>query len=166
MSIYVPLKVTLLEVCGINHALKAMRNPHMSHDYANAESDMNLAARLVRSGDEHAKFSRGVIAYFEMDMQIGFMLEFDTYRVGVECLSTSSTMHTDLRGMKGPELAEAKQANLPNVIYHRTVMASYQALRRIHLQRRNHRHPDWQLFCSWIETLPYFDTLIMPERCG
>lgn len=72
-------------------------------------------------------------------------------------------MHRDLRGMKGAELAEAKQAGLPDVVYRQTTMASYQALRRIYQQRRHHRHPDWTRFCFWIETLPHFDALIWPE---
>lgn len=160
---YRPLEITTLEICGLQHALRAMRNPRMSHDKANPEDDLRLAAKLVNAGDEHAKALRGVVAYFELKMQIGWMLEWDTYRIGTEVLSTSSTMHLDHKGLSGPELAAAKQANLPNVIYTQTAMASYQALRRAYLQRRHHRHPDWQLFCNWIETLPHFNTLIIPS---
>lgn len=163
MSQYHPLRIRLLEVAGIDHALSAMRNPHMSHDRATPASDLALAAKLIRAGDEHAKAIRGVIAWFEMDMQAGWMIELDTYRIGVETLSTSSTMHIDHRGLTGPALAEAKQAHLPDVIYHRTMLASYQALRRIYQQRRHHRHPDWHIFCDFIEALPQFDMLIFPE---
>jgi hypothetical protein len=159
---YVPLKVTLQEVCGLAWSLRAMRNPMLSHEKASLEADLKLAAKLIRAGDEHAKAIRGVIAYFELQMQIGWMVEWDTYRIGVETLSTSSTMYIDHKGKKGPELAEAKQTNLPNVVYRRGAMASYQALRRIYHQRRHHRHPDWQIFCDWIESLPYFDRLIWP----
>jgi hypothetical protein len=159
---YIPLKVELQEVCGLEWALRAMRNPMLSHEKASLEADLKLAAKLIRAGDEHAKAIRGVIAYFELEMQIGWMVEWDTYRIGVETLSTSSTMYIDHKGRKGPELAEAKQANLPSVVYRRGVMASYQALRRIYQQRRHHRHPDWQVFCDWLESLPYFDQLIWP----
>lgn len=160
---YIPLKIETLEVCGIPWALKAMRNPWMSHDKASEESDLRLAAKLIKAGDPDAKFARGIIVYFECEMQIGFQVEWDTYRIGVECLSTSSTMHLDLKGMKGPELAAAKQENLPNVVYRRTFVASYQALRRVYFQRRNHRHPDWTIATQWIETLPHFNSLIVPE---
>ena len=162
-TLYQPLQIKTLEVCGVTHALHAMRNPMLSHDKATTEADLKLAAKLIRAGDEHAKAIRGVIAYFELQMQIGWMIEWDTYRIGVEVLSTSSTMHLNHRGMKGADLAEAKQANLPNVRYTQTAMASYQALRRIYFQRRNHRHPDWQIFCRWIESLPHFSNLIVPE---
>lgn len=33
---------------------------------------------------------------------------------------------------------------------------NYQQLKTIYQQRRNHRLPDWQVFCDWIETLPRF----------
>ena len=38
---------------------------------------------------------------------------------------------------------------------------SYQTLRRIYVQRRNHRLPIWQKFCAWIQTLPFADELIL-----
>lgn len=31
---------------------------------------------------------------------------------------------------------------------------NYRALKNIYHQRRNHRLPDWQVFCDWVETLP------------
>lgn len=163
---YKPLTIRTLEVAGAQHALGAMRNPHLSHDRATPEGDLALAAKLIRAGDEHAKALRGIVVWFEVDMQVGFMLEFDTYRIGIDCLSTSSTMHLDLRASKGVELAKVKQANLPNVYYHRTMLASYQTLRRMYLQRRDHRHPDWQVFCDWVETLPHFEHLINPVKAA
>lgn len=38
---------------------------------------------------------------------------------------------------------------------------SYQSLRRIYQQRRNHRLPHWHIFCDWIKTLPFADELIL-----
>jgi len=37
---------------------------------------------------------------------------------------------------------------------------SYQSLRRLYLQRHNHRLPEWQYFIQAIETLPYKDELL------
>ena len=65
--------------------------------------------------------------------------------------------------MGGEELEAAKDA-IPMGHMQKTVdMFSYQTLRRIYIQRRNHRLPMWQKFCAWIETLPFFDLLIMPN---
>lgn len=33
---------------------------------------------------------------------------------------------------------------------------NYQQLKTIYQQRRNHRLPEWQAFCDWLETLPHF----------
>ena len=162
---YSKLKIKTLKISGKSIALSAMRNPFESHDKADGGvKDLALASKLIKAGDEHAKAIRGIIVYADMHFQIGFMVELDTYRIGVETLSTSSTMHLNHRGLKGTKLAIAKQLNLPNVYYHRTAMFSYQALRTIHKQRRNHRHPDWQVFCDWIENLDNFNTLIRPEK--
>lgn len=158
---YKPLEIKTLDVVGVEWALRGMRNPMMSHEKASFEADLKLASKLIRAGDEHAKAIRGIMVYFELDCQIAWFVEWNTYRIGVEVLSTSSTMHLNHKGMKGPELAEAKQAGLSEVVYRQTAMASYQALRRIHAQRRKHRHPDWQIFCDWIEGLPWAGELIL-----
>jgi hypothetical protein len=161
---YVPMGIKTLEVCGISWALRAMRNPHMSHGKSTPDADLKLAEKLVQAGDEHAKAVRGMIVYFELTCQVGWFVEWDTYRHGKEVLSTSSMMHSDaLAGLIGVALAEEKQALLPITRYTQTCLASYQCLRRVYKQRRHHRHPDWQIFCNWIETLPHARQLILPR---
>ena len=160
MTSYMPVQIKLLEVVGVKWAFLAMRNPRMNHHKSNFLADVGLASKLIAAGDSHGKSMRGIIVYFELDCQIGWFVEWATYRVGIEVLSTSSTMLQDYAGMKGKDLAEAKQNNLANVVYHQTAIASYQALRRIYHQRRSHRHPDWKIFCDWIEALPYAHELI------
>lgn len=46
----------------------------------------------------------------------------------------------------------------------RTLVMSYQALRRIYFQRRNHSLPVWKVICKYIETLPYSKELITIEK--
>lgn len=38
---------------------------------------------------------------------------------------------------------------------------NYRCLRNIYKQRKNHPLPEWKEFCSWIETLPYADILLI-----
>ena len=171
---YRPLEIVAYEVVGIPWAMKAMRLPKKStgdtifrcDGYPNAflrhigPRDLHLASNLVKAGPDHAKAIRGIIVYLEIKLQVGFMIEFETYRHGVECLSTSSAMHGELAHLKGEELAEQKQLDLPDKVYTRILTLSYQALRNMYKARRQHRHPDWQIFCDWIETLPYANELI------
>lgn len=163
-EIYTPLKVTCDTVKGIDFALKCMRfpKPQKKEEYS-LEENLKLAANLVKGGDEHAKAIRGIMVWFTVEMGISFMIEWDTYRQGIDCLSSTSQMHTDMKHLKGEELAIRKQENAPNVVYKRGYVANYQTLRRMYKQRRNHKHPDWQIFCDFIEKLPYFDSLIYPE---
>jgi len=156
---YIPLKVELLQLAGMGPSFEAMRLP-LGSTSDGFSKDIALASKLIKAGDDHAKAMRGIIAYVKIQMQVGFMIEFETYRAGVECLSTSSAMHMDLKNMSGPELAEKKQVDLPMKYYTRIATISYQALRNMYFARRNHRHPDWQIFCDWIEELPYAAELI------
>jgi len=166
---YTPLRIELRELSGLHPSLEAMRTPKASASdtvWGNdiiGDADSNLAKRLIMAGPDHAKFVRGIIVYLRLYLQVGWMIEFETYRHGVECLSTSSTMHGELRKLSGPELAKEKQKGLAKKVYIRSVLISYQALRAMYRARRNHRHPDWQIFCDFIETLPHFDILIIPE---
>ena len=34
---------------------------------------------------------------------------------------------------------------------------NYQQLKTIYGQRKNHRLPEWRIFCKWLETLPYHE---------
>lgn len=46
----------------------------------------------------------------------------------------------------------------------RIQMFSYQALRRIYFQRKDHRLPMWREFCDWIKSLPFAKQLITCEK--
>lgn len=60
------------------------------------DKDLELAKRLIKAGDEHAKSIRGVVAYLKIQAPRFWWVEMDTYRIGCECLSSESTMHTIL----------------------------------------------------------------------
>lgn len=123
--------------------------------------DLHLLSVLIKRGDEHAKVLRGIMVYAEIAAPIWFYRELETYRIGRERLSCESTMHIECRGLGGEELEKAKD-EIPMGHIQKTVdVFSYQTLRRIYIQRRNHRLPMWRDFCKWIETLPYADELIL-----
>ena len=167
---YKPLKIVDYEIVGINWAMEAMRLPKnsvgdsdlllLAIDTEIGPKDLHLASNLVKAGNDHAKAIRGINVYLEIKLQVGWMIEFETYRHGVECLSTSSSMHCELAQLHGEELAEQKQNDLPSKQYTRILTISYQTLRSMYKARRHHKHPDWQIFCDWIETLPYAKELI------
>lgn len=173
--------IRILEIAGLGSALRALRLPFgkecrsevdfsidtigdnlKTHsEVAFNAKDIALFAALVKRGDEHAKVLRGVVVWLEMNAPIYFYRELETYRCGRERLASESTMHINCKGLSGEELEKAK-AEIPMGLMQRTVdMYSYQTLRRIYFQRRNHRLPVWHKFCELIKTLPYADELIL-----
>lgn len=125
------------------------------------ERDLTLMSTLIKRGDEHAKALRGIIAYAEINAPRFWWVEMDTYRIGSERLSSESTMHIQGRGMSTEELVKMKSELTEGTMQKRVQYFSYQALRRIYQQRRNHRLPHWHIFCDWIKTLPFANELIL-----
>jgi len=168
--IYKDLKIEATSINGFQESVEAMRLPKNSESdsyfvekaFVLGDGDKKLAGRLIKAGNDHAKAMRGIIVWATHTAMVGWILEFQTYRHGVEWLSTSSSMHGELKELKGYELAEKKQKDLPEKLYTTSYHLSYQALRSIYFARRKHRHPAWRQYCQWIESLPYFDCLIAP----
>ena len=186
------MKIETLEIAGLAGALKALRLPfgkemrskaytiHNRNGQVSDEEgtwflseygadiqihpdDLKLMKRLIINGDEHAKVMRGIMVWVEIEAPIWFYRELETYRIGRERLASESTMHIECRGLRGEELEKAKD-EIPMGHIQKTVdVFSYQTLRRIYFQRRNHRLPMWHDFCHWIETLPYAEELIICE---
>lgn len=179
------IKINTIEIAGLGSVLQALRLPFgkecRSHGEFNIEvqdserfktssftyineKDLHLLSTLIKRGDEHAKAIRGLVVYAQIEAPVWFYRELETYRVGRERLSSESTMHIDCKGLSGEELEKAKD-EIPMGKTQKTVdMFSYQALRRIYFQRRNHRLPMWHDFCRWIESLPYSKELITIEK--
>ena len=67
------------------------------------------------------------------------------------------------RGMNTEELVKMKSNLTEGTMQRRVQYFSYQTLRRIYYQRKDHRLPHWHKFCAWIESLPYAKELIL---CG
>lgn len=181
------INIKTIEIAGLASTLQALRLPFgkecrsvidyngycvshedLSWDFSNTgwidTKDLQLMSTLVKRGDEHAKALRGIVVYAGIEAPIWFYRELETYRIGRERLSSESTMHVECKGLSGEELEFAKD-NIPMGHIQKTVdMFSYPTLRRIYKQRHNHRLPMWHDFCAWIESLPFFDTLIMPDK--
>lgn len=45
----------------------------------------------------------------------------------------------------------------------RTVMLNYEVLANIYKSRKNHKLDEWIDFCSWVETLPYFNEICLED---
>ena len=122
--------------------------------------DLTLMQTLVKRGDEHAKVVRGIMVWAKITAPVYWWAEAECYRAGHERLASESTMHIDVRGLSGEELQGAKAAIPMGKELTKVDMFSYQTLRRIAIQRHNHRLPEWHQFIDWIKTLPLAEELI------
>ena len=123
--------------------------------------DLTLMSTLVKRGDEHAKVVRGINVWAKITAPVYFWAEAECYRAGHERLASESTMHIDCRGLTGQELQRAKAQIPMGKELTKVDMFSYQTLRRIVVQRHNHRLPEWHVFVDWIKTLPFSQELIL-----
>lgn len=175
--------VNTIEIGGLGAALSALRLPFskdcrskvdfnlITEDEINLiqyrtiitleQKDLDLMQTLLKRGDEHAKVLRGVIVWCEINAPRFWWQEMDTYRVGTDRLGSESTMHVQCQGLSENELIEQKENLLEGTMQKRVQLFSYQTLRRIYEQRKNHRLPHWHKFCYWIKTLPYSKELII-----
>lgn len=178
------IQIKTLEIAGFRSVLEALRLPYgkecrsetsfsfdkvgnqVKGNYSSdiEDKDLLLLSTLVKRGDEHAKVIRGIMVYAEISAPIWFYRELETYRIGRERLASTSTMHIECKGLQGEELEKAKD-DIPMGHVQKTIdFFSYQTLRRIYFQRKNHRLPMWHDFCSWIETLPFAKEFITLEK--
>ena len=181
------MKIETIEVAGLAGALTALRLPfgkearskmyitvkhwkegidnpyHVWKNGAEVEinnRDLTLMQTLVKRGDEHAKVVRGINVWAKITAPVYFWAEAECYRAGHERLASESTMHIDCRGLTGQELQRAKAQIPMGKELTKVDMFSYQTLRRIVVQRHNHRLPEWHQFIAWIKTLPLAEELI------
>lgn len=178
--------IRLLEIAGMVSALEALHLP-FGKDCASGTSfkfgevngklstqsfadmnpkDIQLMQRLANNGDEHAKVLRGIIVWLEIDAPRYLWQEIDTYRVGTDRLASESTMHMQCKGMNTDELLAAKAGLTEGTMQKRVQMFSYQTLRRMYFQRKNHRLPQWKEFCAFVENLPLAKELITTVRAS
>jgi hypothetical protein len=110
------IKIENVEVVGLEHALRGMRNPKNSwdksdssecnmsgdyqckdchrgiSDYCVGDNDLDLMKRLAKGGPVHAKYRRMIVVYLDITAPLYWWKEFDTYKVGTVS-NSCSTMH-------------------------------------------------------------------------
>lgn len=171
------IEIKTLEIAGMRSVLEALRLPfgkecrssvYAAYEYNESnnllvtksssiihEKDLHLLSALTKRGDEHAKVLRGLNVWAEINAPRYYWQEMDTYRIGTERLSSESSMHIQGKDLNTEELVKMKSELKEGTMQKRIQMFSYQCLRRIWVQRHNHRLPEWHDFCGWIESLPY-----------
>lgn len=105
------IKITNIQTCNWDAAIRGMRNPLESWSKSDTRmecpdegterwcgepiigpNDLDLMKRLVNAGTDHSKFMRMITVSFDIVAPLYWWKEFDTYRIGV-VRNSCSTMH-------------------------------------------------------------------------
>jgi hypothetical protein len=62
--------------------------------------------------------------------------------------------------MQNDMLVSAKRILPEGFLQLRTLSTNYAELLNIYFQRKNHRLPEWKVFCNYVEQLPYMKDFI------
>jgi hypothetical protein len=185
------ITVNILDVYGLNivgryvglPVNKVLSDVHPDDQHIPAHK-LNTLTKLIAAGDEHASIMRHVNAHLLIQAPRYWWVQWDKYRAGMEMYS-GSTMHTLMKRpstdddftpetspMANDNLTQSiatgllvtAKANLPEgYLQTRLILVSYQTLRRVWLQRRGHKLPEWAEFIRVIWECPYADELIFVE---
>ena len=93
------IEIKNLDVSDFSIAMFAMHNSYSnwgkkdSVSYDLGKNDLKLLKSLVKAGDSHSKCLRMINVTMDITAPLYWWKQFDTYKIGVNCISTS-TMHT------------------------------------------------------------------------
>ena len=144
------------------------------------ERAKKLAKTAIGSG--HDQFLTSIIVQFDLTFPLKAWVELQRYHF-IDFCSSMSTMHRiinmdidkycnkyvseNIKSILRAYILEYKEnpteENFRKVIYNipsgfeytARLTTNYRQLKTIYSQRKNHRLPDWRIFCEWIETLPH-----------
>jgi hypothetical protein len=180
--------VTNVKVFGLEDSVRASKYP-MSVDIESLTDEITDRTRKLAScevGSGHDQFLTGVIVQFDLTFSLKAWTEAQRYHF-LDFVSSQSTMHRiakmDISNGCNPYVTREAIENLLvlvrqynddttpenylKVLYNiptgfqltARMTTNYRQLKTIYRQRKNHRLPEWRIFCQWIETLPYSELI-------
>ena len=185
-------KVDLVGVYGLEESVIGSKFP-MSTDITKLNSQITNTVNNLASADigsAHDQFLTGITVIFDLTFSNKAWVEAERYRF-LNFISSQSTMHRiskfdipsccnsyvtantlnecarlqeEYNNDPSPENYLKLLYNLPSGFeLTARMVTNYRSLKNIYAQRRNHRLPDWHVFCDWCETLPHFKEWFVKE---
>lgn len=171
-------------IYGLKNSFRVSKFP-MSVNSDKCNSEYTNTVKMLgtaKKGSGHDNFLKGVVVQFDLSFTIKAWTEAERYH-WFDIVSSQSTMHK-ISSMNYDECFckyvtdnTKNEMNRLKDIYNKTkktedylallyncptgtiltagVTTNYQQLKTIYAQRKNHRLPEWRMFCDWIKTLPY-----------
>ena len=185
--------ISNIEVYGLDRAVRASKFPMLT-DISRATSEITPTVKKLASspiGSAHDNFIRGIIAKFDLSFTNKAWVEAERYHF-LQFDSSQSTMHRiskmdikpncceyvtkntikEVERLKKIYLDNQTPENYLTLLYNipsgfiitAGMTTNYQQLKTIYYQRRNHRLPEWRLFCKQLEDeFPMFKELVLGD---
>lgn len=149
-----------------------------------SEKDYKRANTLANTsiGSGHDQFLTSIIVQFDLTFPLKAWVELQRYHF-IDFCSSMSTMHRITKMNLSKCCNEYVDKNIVDILekliynynenptnenfykviynipsgfeYSARLTTNYRQLKTIYSQRKNHKLPDWHVFCKWIEELPY-----------
>lgn len=185
--------VSNVKVYNLGNAVRGAKFP-MALDttkMTNEIKPVTLSLGNAKPASGHDCFLKGIQVVFDLKWTVKASVELQRYHF-IDFVSSQSTMHRiskfDLDGqyikyvdqriidiMKEKQKAynenptkegylELLYSNPCGFQLTAEMTTNYLQLKTIYNQRKTHRLPEWQEFCKWCETLPYFSELCLGKK--
>ena len=184
--------ISNVQVYGLEESIKRSKYPMSTDTSACTTEPTKTTYSLSRAsvGSGHDNWLNGVIVQFDLTFTNKAWVEAERYHF-LDFVSSQSTMHRITKfnldkayiEYTDPRMIEIMQQlvaqynadptpdNYLKVLYSNPagfkitagMTTNYRQLKTIYYQRKNHRLPEWRVFCEWITTLPMFKELILEE---
>jgi hypothetical protein len=162
------IHIELVEYAGYQSAMIGITIPTEAE--RTAQQRIEIGQRLVKLSDSHSKFSRFLIVYLLISAPRYWWQQFDTYRVGIEKVSSSTMVKFRKKGtlltkddfvndvsqdsidsinklLKDNANINEIKASLPEgFLQKRIVSMNMQAFNRIITDRLSHKLQEWEEF--------------------
>ena len=181
-------KIENIKVFGIEDSFKASKYPFAIDVNAvdGSMTDRIKSLANCKIGTGHDVMMQGIIVQFDLTFSNKAWVELQRYHF-IDFVSSQSTMHCiskmDIKCMCNDYVSDVviKEVERLKEIYLKTkdsedylrllynipsgfeltarMTTNYRQLKTIYKQRRNHRLPDWHIFCDFIEKLPHSELI-------
>jgi len=184
------MKIENTQIYGLDNAIKCSKYP-MATDTTKVDTEITNTVKKLGSsglGEGHNQFLTGIIVQFDLTFSNKAWVELQRYHF-IDFISSQSTMHriskmdikescneyvtnntiNELIRLKEIYLKTQDKNDYLRLLYNipsgfeltAGMTTNYRQLKTILNQRRQHKLPDWQMFCDWIEALPMFKELCL-----
>lgn len=185
--------ISNVNVYGLENAIVGSKYP-MAVDLSSLTDELTdrcISLAQSEKGSGHDNWLNGVIVQFDLTFTNKAWVEAERYHF-FEFISSQSTMHritkfdldrsyieyVDDRIIEiMKELVNEYNKNQTPENYLRVLYSNpagfrltakmstdYRQLKTMYFQRKNHRLPEWRIFCKWIETLPHSELITGKEK--